>query len=419
MLIFVIGYNNMPKKGFFDALIIGAGPAGATAAYILAADGYKVGIIEKKPFPRDKLCGGLLSQKTIRLLKDIFNLRLSDLKARGVIQYQSSSYSVGDRSGKCLYGKLDFPFHFVNRKMYDAFWVDQAVSAGAEAIFREKAQAVDTASGKVVTRLGRQFEGRFIIAADGVFSRVRTLLFQRGLIKCRGMHDIAPALEIFLPRDERSEFPHYPKIYYGYIPWGYAWSFPGTKAQILGICGLKQKGRHSITKCFRDFLSAQQIPESDFSNAKGYALPYGNYLHKAGYNNILLVGDAGGFADPLLGEGIYYAHKSAQLAAAAVRQSFDRPGKVLADYSALLCRSVLTELKYAKMIRQVLFSLPGQWQFNVLSFMLKQIPNKWVEAVQGQRSFKLLRPKTRIRSQRSLFGPDVCAPSDLFDFAFF
>ena len=53
----------------------------------------------------------------------------------------------------------------------------------------------------------------------------------------------------------------------------------------------------------------------DIPTPKSHALPYGNYLTRPGYGNVLLLGDACGLADPLLGEGIYYAHKSACLAA--------------------------------------------------------------------------------------------------------
>jgi len=77
--------NNVHRKNRFDALIVGAGPAGATAAFILANNGYRVGIIEKGRSPRFKLCGGLLSQKTIKLLSDVFNANISDLEANGVI----------------------------------------------------------------------------------------------------------------------------------------------------------------------------------------------------------------------------------------------------------------------------------------------------------------------------------------------
>ena len=388
--------NHMHRKNRFDALVVGAGPAGATAAFILANNGYRVGIIEKRRFPRFKLCGGLLSQKTIKLLNDVFNANISDLEANGVIHYQSNRYGVGDRSGNYLQGKWVFPFHFVNRNLYDLQWLHKATAAGANVFFEEKVETVDVASGKVSTRTGKQFWGRFIIAADGVFSRIRSLLSQRGLISGSRRQDIAAALEIFIPRKASSNFADHPNIYYGFTPWGYAWSFPGPQDQILGMCALKQKRRRSIAKCFNDFLKAQGVAGERFSSAKGFALPYGNYLHKAGYKNILLIGDAGGFADPYLGEGIYYAHKSAQLACAAIRRSFNRPQNVLTLYNQLLNRSVITELKYAKMTRQILFSLPSRWHFKVLAFMLTQMPDKLAEAVHGQRSFKLLRPLTPI-----------------------
>ena len=343
---------NMPPKSYFDALIIGAGPAGATAAFMLATEGYRIGIIEKRIFPRFKLCGGLLTQKTIELLKHIFNTSAKDLKSKEVIQYQSNSYAVGDCNGNFLQGRLDFPFHFVDRQIYDAFWLEAAVKAGAELIVKEKAQTIDIDKGQVHTHTGRQVGGRFIIAAAGIFSRVRSRLIQLELVKCRRRQDIAAALEAFIPRNKLTGVPDYPAIYYGYIPWGYAWSFPGTQNQIVGICSLRARAKQRLGKGFKNFARAQKIPVEYFANPKGYALPYGNYLTNAGYRNILLIGDAGGFADPLLGEGIYYAHKSAQMAVTAIKQSERHPPGAQALYDNLLSASILIELKYAKMIRQ-------------------------------------------------------------------
>ena len=56
----------------FDVVICGSGPSGATAAFLLAKHGLKVALIDKEQFPRDKLCGGLLTEKSYKLIKSTF-----------------------------------------------------------------------------------------------------------------------------------------------------------------------------------------------------------------------------------------------------------------------------------------------------------------------------------------------------------
>ena len=106
----------------------------------------------------------------------------------------------------------------------------------------------------------------------------------------------------------------------------------------------------------------------------------------------LLLGDACGLADPLLGEGIYYAHKSAQLAAEAVIQSYHEPPEALKGYARHLNRVIISELRYARIGRQIIFSLPGAWPYRILTSLLKIMPKKCEETIQGQRSFKWFRP---------------------------
>jgi len=112
-------------KNSYDVVIIGAGPAGSTAAYILAANGFKVLIVDKSAFPRDKLCGGLLTFKSIQLLEDIFSMPLDLLQSRRLITFQSSSYQVGNSTGASVKGRLNYPFHFVRRKDYDGNYLSR------------------------------------------------------------------------------------------------------------------------------------------------------------------------------------------------------------------------------------------------------------------------------------------------------
>ena len=76
-----------------DVAIVGAGPAGSTAAYVLAKLGLNVIIIDKSSFPRDKLCGGLLSSKSVRLLEKIFDETEESLNKK-IINFSSNMFQV-------------------------------------------------------------------------------------------------------------------------------------------------------------------------------------------------------------------------------------------------------------------------------------------------------------------------------------
>jgi geranylgeranyl reductase family protein len=382
------------KKNSYDAVIIGAGPAGATAAYLLASQGFKVLIIDKSTFPRDKLCGGLLTMKTVRLLECIFAVSLDYLKNQRIITYQSFHYKVGSSKGVSIHGCMDYPFHFVQRSIYDAFWLQMAQKAGAEFRGGEKFVALDITSKKLTTNSGHEICGKYILGADGALSRTRRLLSTGGFIKPDWQSQMATTLEVFISNRYIPKLTDYPAIYFGHIPWGYCWSFPGEDFRILGIAGLSLKSGKLLRKGFHAFLESLNISVKRLPLFKSHALPYGNFLSHPGHGNVILLGDACGLADPLLGEGIYYAHKSAQLVAKALLESFDDPQKVFNKYKRYLAQDIITELKRIRTIRRVIFSLPGGWPYKVLSFMLKTIPKQCEEALHGQRSAKWFRPRS-------------------------
>jgi len=386
------------KENSFDAIVIGAGPAGSTAAYLLAKGGLQVLVLDKNEFPRDKLCGGLLTRKTVRLLEDLFKTSPDYLQANRIISHQSTRYGVNLREKSCFRGNLEYPFYFIDRQVYDSFWLKMACKAGADFRSGDKVISLDPSKNQVLTGNGHRYSARVIIGADGAPSRLHRLLTAGGYIKNRKNSGLATALELVLSSDLAPALPDYPVIYFGHIRWGYAWCFPRKNSRILGICGLNEKSGKYLKRGMTQFLKTIKISTDHIGGIRSHALPYGNYLTQPGSGNILLIGDACGLADPLLGEGIYYAHKSGQLAASATIQSYHNSQNAFRIYRQQLSETIIPELKFVRLMRQIIFSLPGSWPGVILSFLLKINPRKCEEAIQGQRSYRWFR-RVRTDSQ--------------------
>lgn len=380
------------SRSQFDAIVIGAGPAGSTVAYLLAKSGFRVLVLDKHDFPRDKLCGGLLTRKTVLLLEDLFQTTPDHLTANRVIVHQSTRYGINLRDRARFRGNLEFPFHFVDRNVYDAFWLDMACNAGAELRSGEKVISLEPSNRRVITATGKKYSGRYIIGADGAPSRLRRLLIAGGYIKSKNNPGLATALEAVVSASQAPSLPDYPLISFGDIRWGYAWCFPRQDLRVLGICGLNQKSGKFLRRALALFLQGFAISSDNIGAVKSHALPYGNFLNQPGSGNVLLVGDACGLADPLLGEGIYYAHKSGQLAASAALQAYRSSQNAFKLYRHYLSETIIPELKFVRIIRRIVFSLPGSWSGRILSYLLRINPRKFEESVQGQRSYRWLRP---------------------------
>ena len=375
------------EKAIYDAVIVGAGPAGSTAAFILASRGLTVALLDRQDFPRPKLCGGLLTWKTIQALETVFHTGPRTLAAKGVLRHATREYRISDGCRREVRRTLSYPFHLVDREAYDHFLLQHAISAGAEFYPRSAVAAVDLKRCEVATRNGEKWTGRLILGADGINSRVRHALLRARKISEPRHPGPAVALECVVPRPNGPS-PEHPVIYYGFIPWGYAWSFPCKREQVIGIAALKAKAGRRVAAGFRDFLASLDLSDPSPLHIRSHVLPYGNYLETPGHANVLLLGDAAGLADPFLGEGLYYAHRSAQLAGQAILESRSQPESALDRYRQSFRRFIYPELRYARAGRQIIFSLPPIFYFPVLTALLRLMPNVCEETIQGQRTFR-------------------------------
>lgn len=153
-------------------------------------------------------------------------------------------------------------------------------------------------------------------------------------------------------------------IFYGFLNWGYSWVFIKNDKLIVGLGGLNRANKGNLLKSFQNLIDFLGINQKKISNIKGHPIPFGNFILKPVYENTVLVGDAAGLADPLTGEGIYYAQKSAELASFAIYQSLYNKKDFKTTYISLLkkhffwnwlLRKILDGFYLAFLINQIIF----------------------------------------------------------------
>ncbi|MDT8358418.1 MAG: geranylgeranyl reductase family protein [Methanomicrobiaceae archaeon] len=378
----------------FDVIIVGCGPAGATAGHLLAGSGHSVLMLDRATFPRTKLCGGLLSGKSTGILERLFGEPASMLKERGVIDYSSDHYEILAGSRSIYERKTDIPFHFVKRERYDHYILGHARKAGAEV--REGDACIDfvQSQGEVVTASGDAFSARCVVGADGIHSTIRTRFPENKVDRDWWKMNLAAAIETHVDRDALPRYGDldHPALFYGTIPWGYAWLFPNSDRIVVGMGGLAWKNRGMLEKRFAGFLGLIDL-EPGRDAISGWVVPYGCGLADPTWGTTLLVGDAGGYADPFFGEGIYFAHRTGELAASAVHAWLEGGSAPGLAYKAAIREQVLPELTYGKLFRWFFFTSGVVTHPKLQQLILPLASPVLIDVIHGRRSYRWFRRK--------------------------
>lgn len=370
-------------------LVVGAGPAGATAAYFLARQGLDVHLVDRAVFPRPKVCGGLLTWKTVQLLKAIFGTGVPFLSQAGIIRHRCRDYEIFRRTHKMAAGKLPSPFYFVRRRNYDHFWLQAARHAGARVHTGQSVSAIDLDRTTAHFKNGEKISANLIIGADGVHSRVRRSIFGNSVDFKK---NLAQTVEARLPVSS-AQRNRPAALYFGYLPWGYGWSFPGRRHRTVGIAALPAHARSHLKKAFCQMLADLHLDAGAVS-LKSHPLPYGNYLKSAAAHNVLLAGDACGLADPLLGEGIFFAHFSGRMAAEAIIAAKADPSRAVTIYNRLYQNQLHAPFRWIHRYRDALFAGGRHNRYGRLALLLKLAPLSVQGFIQGQMDSAKLLPAT-------------------------
>lgn len=284
-------------------MIVGAGPAGASAAYWLGEAGRRVLVLEKKHLPRYKACGGGVPHSVF----DRFPFDFSPVIEREVRQVRFR-FRDGREVAADLPGQ---PVAMVMRDQFDAFILQHAradVRDGTEVIALQQ----DAEGVTVTTRSGETFRGRYAIGADGAHSRVA---------REAGLHQGAPiglTLKVETPASEAllSEYADTVLFLFGAPERGYMWIFPKAEHLSVGV-GSGAADVPTMRRSLKREMARLGI-SVDGAQHRGSALPVYVEHHPLHRGRVALAGDAAGLVDPLLGEGIRHAIDSGRFAAEAV-----------------------------------------------------------------------------------------------------
>jgi menaquinone-9 beta-reductase len=377
----------------YDAAIVGSGPAGLAAAYLLASGGMSVALIDKCVFPREKLCGGLLSGRTRSVFHDIFG----DAWGPGV---ECTANGVRLLHQGRLLNSVDtpHPVYLATRSAFDAHLFSLTARTGPDVFQGAAVTSVDPEVMTVHFRNRESLKADFIIGADGVTSRVARSIFPDAFRK----EDYALCFQSELNRGEARDAGNVPEVHFGHVRWGYAWVFPKRDTLSVGLGGMLSRNR-DMRSLFLDFH--RQATGRSPASVKSHYIPAGNYRKSPGMKAVLLAGDAAGLVEPITGEGIAYALLSGKFAAQAILQAA-RLGSPLRAYQFYRARyaGIARTFLFAKILRPLMSSKIAEPMF------IRELPHasgiieKYLALIAGQTTYARIAHLVARKMARDIFA---------------
>ncbi len=376
-----------------DVLIVGAGPAGAAAAWRLAKEGQACTIVDKSTFPRDKVCGDALSGKTTTLLRRLDPESLHRLVATKTVE-PINGIRFGAPNGKLI----EIPFSvlkptdsdqsagFVSRRIdFDNFLVEEL----------RRLNDVDLQLGIDVANIERLDDGWLLTSRDKSWSHTCRLLliadgaqssFARnvaGLDKRPAHH--AGAVRAYMSGVTGYHPDGYIELHFlrEYLP-GYFWTFPlpgghsnvglGMRSDSLKTRGLSLRDEVLTIVKSHPLLAERYRDATLDEKVVGYPLPLGSKLRRASGAGYLVLGDAAHLIDPLTGEGIgngmYSGIIAAEQALLSLRQN-QLSADDLSAYDVRIKRVLGAEMDVSYKIQR---SLRYPWMVNSIANIIHRKP---------------------------------------------
>jgi geranylgeranyl reductase family protein len=380
--------------------VIGGGPAGASAARRLAQRGASVILFERQKMPRPKPCGGAVSERAMAHLGFDVPASLVDAEIFGARVHFG---------GACAEARLDGRLAIlVTRSRFDHFLLQKAQECGARVVWAD-VKSVEPRPGEVALATS---EGRFTVGGAIICEGANRRL-SRAVHGLDGPGEHGFCLEADVPvarPDPHADLGDVIEIHFGLVGRGYGWLFHHGSYYSIGVGGMGSRFGDPLGT-LRRFAAAQGV-DTDGIRPRGCYIPCGGIRRTLCADRLILAGDAAGWVDPFLGEGLAYAIRSGQLAAeaaleASARGDLSRRG--LAAYGRLCRREFGRDLESALTLSRVAYRWPGlfiralasrehvlrnylrveagQWTYRrFLLWLLGRAPRLWIQSRRGSKA---------------------------------
>jgi geranylgeranyl reductase family protein len=326
----------------YDCIVVGAGVAGATAAYHLAKRGLSVLIVEKETLARPKPCAGGVSPA----IAQWFDFDLSPAISRKVTKVR---YTWKREDPVEIELQTAEPMWVVRREVFDRFLVQQAQQQGTELRENTEVRSIEFKGDRwQISTNSDPLEARYTIAADGASGPMAKWL---GLKPAKTRSGVSLDIPDSSP-DEAIRFE------FGSIKNGSIWTFPNADGYALGIGTLIGGDSKKLPKILTDYATKVGL-NANAGQVCEHSLSLWDGDRKLHAQNALLVGDAANVADPLTAEGIRPSILSGVKAAEAIANAVAGDISAIEQYTQVMAKEWGSEMAWASRLAGAFYRFPG------------------------------------------------------------